>query len=90
MLSILNWIASYFVRDARGDCIASALSVQDHKITLYLAANRGEPEEADIQNGEKMISTLRQAFRDPQPKSATRLLFDSATSHTTDSTASSI
>ena len=37
---------------------------------------------ADIQNGEKMISTLRQAFYDPQPQSATRLLFDSAISIT--------
>ncbi|KAF8805403.1 hypothetical protein BYT27DRAFT_7258511 [Phlegmacium glaucopus] len=40
-LYILNWIASFFVRDPKGDCITSALSVEDRKITLYIAANRG-------------------------------------------------
>ncbi|KAF8805399.1 hypothetical protein BYT27DRAFT_7193163 [Phlegmacium glaucopus] len=82
MLYILNWIASFFVRDPKGDCVASALSVEDHKITLYLAANRGRPQDEDIQNGNKLISTLRQAFHEPKPKTAQRLLFDSAISIT--------
>jgi hypothetical protein len=80
MLSILNWIASSFVRDFIEDCLASALSVEGHTIILYLAANRGRPEEGDVQNGNKLVSALRQAFHDPQ--SATRLLFNSATSIT--------
>ena len=80
MLSILNWIASFFVRNPIGDCVASALSVDGHKIILYLAANRGRPEEVDVQNGQKLVSALRQAFHDPQ--SATRLLFNSAISIT--------
>jgi hypothetical protein len=80
LLYILNWITSFFVRDPIGDCVASALSVEDHKITLYLAANRGRPGDEDIQNGNKFISTLRQAFRDP--RSAARLLFNSAISIT--------
>jgi hypothetical protein len=80
MLSILNWIASFFVRNPVGDCVASALSVEGHKIILYLAANRGQPEEVDVQNGLKLVSALRQAFHDPQ--SASRLLFNSAISIT--------
>ena len=80
ILSILDWIASFFVRDPIGDCVASALSVDDRKITLYLTANRGRPDDEDDQNGNRLISTLRQAFHDPQ--SATRLLFNSAISIT--------
>jgi hypothetical protein len=80
LLSILNWIALFFVRDSKDDCVASALFVEDHKITLYLATNRGRPQEVDIQNGNKLISTLRQAYHDPQK--AQELLFNSAISIT--------
>lgn len=65
-----------------GDCVAPALSVEDHKITLYLAANRGRPKKEDEENGNKLISTLRQVFHDPGSESATRLLFNSAISIT--------
>ncbi|KAF8808642.1 hypothetical protein BYT27DRAFT_7188607, partial [Phlegmacium glaucopus] len=82
LLAILNWIASFFVRDSTGDCVASALSVEDHKIKLYLAANRGQPQDEDIENGNKLISALCQAFHEPDPQTAQTLLFNLAISIT--------
>ena len=82
ILDILNWIALFFVRDPIGDCVASALFVEKHKITLYLAANRGRPDDKDVQNGNKLISVFCQALREPHSHERCKLLLHSALSIT--------
>lgn len=61
--SILNWIASCFVTEPTGDAVATALSAEKGQITLYIAANRGEPRPEDKANGEKIINLLRDIVR---------------------------
>ncbi|KAF9244939.1 hypothetical protein BU15DRAFT_71298 [Melanogaster broomeanus] len=63
MLSILNWIASTFVRNPIEDVVAAAIGTQPGKITLYLAMNRGCPEKADEDNGIEFLRVLRNALR---------------------------
>jgi hypothetical protein len=81
MLAILNWITISFVRKAIGDCVASALTIQDGRITLYLAANRGQPEDEDVRNGTEFISALHRAFLQ-DPETAQEELFKSLISIT--------
>jgi hypothetical protein len=66
-----------FVRDSKGDSVASALSVEDHKITIRLAANRGRPSGCGHTERKQIDFDI-----DHDPKTAKKLLFDSAKSIT--------
>ncbi|KAF9231930.1 hypothetical protein BU15DRAFT_67926, partial [Melanogaster broomeanus] len=61
-LSILNWIASIFVRNPDDAAAAATLRVQPGEITLYLALNRGYPEKADEDNAVEFLRVLRKVL----------------------------
>ena len=72
-LSILNWIALCFVRETKGDVVATALSSDEASgITLYIALNRGKPTEEDLQNADAFKCSLQDALQVNNPVEAAK------------------
>ena len=62
-LSLLNWLALCFVREPKGDRVATALVSEAGQITLFIALDRGKPTPEDKQNADAFIYTLRDALQ---------------------------
>ena len=62
-LSLLNWLASCFVRESKGDRVATALSPEAGQITLLIALDRGKPTSEDRQSADAFLCTLQNALQ---------------------------
>ncbi|KAK2460469.1 hypothetical protein APHAL10511_007516 [Amanita phalloides] len=83
MVSILRWIATSFVRGARGsNTVAAALSARPGTLTLYLAKTPGVPDDEDAKNSRAFVCALRRAMSQSQKSTveAVTTLFEAAIS----------
>lgn len=62
-LETLNWVSQFFVHQAKGDVVATAYSIEQGRVTLFVANSHGGPRPEDHDASARLLALIRDRFR---------------------------